>query len=324
MAVANASIRAVNGLTTRWAGVPDGGSVASRGPGGPPAAPRGTGTAPVHHGELLQGMFTGPGGVPVRGLVTLPCPLFTTRAVFTPSAVGGVSVSPPWKRKAARAAGLALGGLAAGGRLELTGEVPPGRGFGSSTSDVLAAVRAVRDALGAPLTAREAARLAVRAETASDALMFEDTTVLFAQREGTVLEDFGHRLPPLRVLGFGTRPGTLGVDTLALPPPDYDATELARFERLRARLREALRTGDAALVGAVATESALLNQRRLPVPALGTLLGVARSCGALGLQVAHSGDLAGLLLAPGTGTGPARTLLRRAGVAECWEFTAGG
>lgn len=103
----------------------------------------GTGTAPVHHGELLQGAFTGPSGAPVRALVTLPCPLHTTRATFTPVPGGEVTVSPPWKEKARRAAELALDGrhLRTGGHLDLVGDAPLGRGFGSSTSDVLAAVR---------------------------------------------------------------------------------------------------------------------------------------------------------------------------------------
>ncbi|MFF4656839.1 kinase [Streptomyces sp. NPDC001381] len=287
----------------------------------------GRGTAPAHHGELLQGAFTVPDrDTPVRALVTLPCPSYTTRAAFTPAPGGAVTVSPPWKTKARRAAELALGDRPAGGRLELSGEVPLGRGFGSSTSDVLAAVRAVRDAYDAPLTAREAARLAVRAETAADALMFEETTVLFAQREGRALEDFGRRLPPLRVLGFGTRPGGdgRGVDTLSLPPPRYDDTEIARFDHLRELLRCAVRTGDAALLGTVATRSALLNQRHLPVPALDRLLAVAHDCAALGVQVAHSGDIAGLLFTPAVPPPPeARRRLRHWGFEEQWEFTTG-
>jgi uncharacterized protein involved in propanediol utilization len=301
----------------------------------------GAGTAPVHHGELVQGAFTGPEGVPVRALVTLPCPLHTTRATFTAVPGGEVTVSPPWKEKARRAAEIALEDLhlGMGGHLELTGDAPLGRGFGSSTSDVLAAVRAVRDAFGAPLTARETARLAVRAETASDALMFEETAVLFAQREGTVIEDFGRRLPPLRVLGFGSRAtdttatGGHGVDTLALPAPRYDSEEIARFDRLRVLLRRSLHTQDAALLGRVATRSALLNQRHLPVPALGRLLTTARACGALGLQVAHSGDIAAFLFPPEPPEPPenltprtalARELLRGAGIEECWEYDIGG
>lgn len=182
----------------------------------------GAASAPVHHGEILQGVFTGREGL-VRGLVTLPSTLHTTRATFTCGA----------RRRGHRVAGLEGKGEACGrtrraggrveadagpvgGHLELTGDVPLCRGFGSSTSDVLSAIWAVKDAFADPLPPRAVARLAVRAETASDSLMFEDSTVLFAQREGTVIEDFGYRMPPLRVLGFGSRPSNRGkgVDTL--------------------------------------------------------------------------------------------------------------
>ncbi|MFJ5772738.1 kinase [Streptomyces sp. NPDC093094] len=291
----------------------------------------GTASAPVHHGEVLQGVFTHRGR-PTRALVTLPCALHTTRATFTPAPGGRLTVSPSWKSKALRAARLAADACArpgdppAGGRLELTGEVPPGRGFGSSTSDVLAAVGAVQAALGVTLTPGTVARMAVRAETASDSLMFRESSVLFAHREGEVVEDFGHPLPAVRVLGFGSRPGGRGIDTLALPPARYDSAERAAFARLRTLLREAVHTKDAALLGAVATASTDLNQRHLPIPCLDALHAVARETGALGIQSAHSGDIAGLLYdrdAPDTDTRTdlARTLLHRIGLHEHWLFT---
>ncbi|WP_432034158.1 hypothetical protein [Streptomyces antibioticus] len=93
---------------------------------------RGRGTAPVHHGELLQGAFEGPGGVPVRALVTLPCPPLTTRAVFTPArhgGAGGVTVRPAWRSKARRAAELTLDGTGLSGRLKVAGGMPLGRGI---------------------------------------------------------------------------------------------------------------------------------------------------------------------------------------------------
>ncbi|MFJ8080057.1 kinase [Streptomyces sp. NPDC096205] len=285
----------------------------------------GRGWAPVHHGEILQGVFPHEGRL-VRGLVTLPCTLHTTRATFTPATHEQLTVSPPWKTKALRAAHLTLKACTgpAGGHLELTGDVPPGRGFGSSTSDVLAATRAVQDALQGALTPETVARIAVQAESASDSLMFPDTAVLFAQREGEVLENFGHSLPPLQVLGFGSRPdlGGRGVDTLTLPPPDHTRAELEIFTELRSTLREAIDTKDPSLVGEVATASTLLNQRHLPVPDLDALLAVAEHTDALGLQVAHSGDVAGLLYDPGSEAyvQEARLLLRGLGLREQWVF----
>lgn len=299
------------------------------------SAPRvGHASAPAHHGELLQGVFTHAGRL-TRGLVTLPCPLHTTRATFTPAGrAATLTVTPAGKTKAVRAARLAVeactrrGDEPVGGHLSLTGNVPPRRGFGSSTSDVLAAVGAVQDALRVRLPPETIARIAVRAETASDSLMFQDSSVLFAQREGEVVEDFGHPLPALRVLGFGSRPEQAGrgVDTLSFPPARYDSAEIAAFAELRALLREAVHTKDVTLIGAVASASTDLNQRHLPIPRLAALRAIARETGALGLQTAHTGDIAGLLYDRDTPDTPARTaharhLLHGIGIHEQWLFT---
>src|SRR5262249_48106325 len=67
-----------------------------------------------HHGEILQGVFEDTDGRAHRGLVTLRCPLFASKATFVRDTrplrrVGaGVRVYPPTKWKAARAAELTL------------------------------------------------------------------------------------------------------------------------------------------------------------------------------------------------------------------------
>ncbi|MFJ2444345.1 kinase [Streptomyces sp. NPDC087658] len=288
----------------------------------------GEGRAPAHHGEILQGVFRD-GTRQRRGLVTLPCSLYTAQASFVPRQGEPVSVRPAWKEKARLAAELTLAAIEGpdaqvGGVLEIENNAPIRRGFGSSTSDVLATVRAVGDALDSPLLPATVARLAVRAEAASDSLMFEDTAVLFAQREGEMIEDFGVPLPPLLVLGFGTGPGNCGVDTLAMPPARYTRREAERFAELRGILREALALGDGALLGSVATASTRINQRHLPIPGLDQLLAVSQECGAVGLHAAHSGDIAGLLFAESPDTEPrmdyAETLLQQLNIHEQWRF----
>lgn len=295
----------------------------------------GVASAPVHHGEILQGVFPYQGRL-TRGLVTLPCGVHTTRASFVPERGEEFTVSPAWKTKALRAAQLATevcvasGEGPVGGHLELTGDVPLCRGFGSSTSDVLAAVWAVEDALVRPLPVEEIARIAVRAETASDSLMFEGSSVLFAQREGEVIEDFGYRMPVVRVLGFGSRPENegKGVDTVAFAPAEYDSAEIDLFAELRVMLREAIHGKDVALMGAVASASTDINQRHLPIPRLDGLRAVVRETGALGIQTAHSGDIAGLLYDRDDPDVEARTergkrLLHDIGIHEQWIFTTG-
>jgi uncharacterized protein involved in propanediol utilization len=169
----------------------------------------GSGAAPSHHGEILQGMFS-VGGRPRNGLVMLPCMLYMARAWFQPDISSLVTVTLDWK-KACRAAEVAIAALGhcpenfRGGHLEIMNSAPVGRGLGSSTSDVLAAIRAVGEAFAVEFTVDEIARIAVVAETASDSLMFENSAVLFAQRDSEIIEDFGERLPGMHVPGFTTR-----------------------------------------------------------------------------------------------------------------------
>ncbi|WP_107049402.1 GHMP kinase, partial [Streptomyces sp. NRRL F-5727] len=298
----------------------------------------GTGHAPSHHGELLQGVFADADGRPRAGLVTLPMTTPGTRADFTPhpgTPPDAVTVVPTDRTKAARAARLAVAACAArtgrpahGGALRLTGAVPLGLGMGSSTSDVLATVRAVADAYGLRLDPGTTARLAVRAERASDPLMLDARPVLFAQREGRVLEVLGPALPPLLVVGC-LLGGGAPVDTLALPAPAADDADLRAYAHLRDRLRRALADGDTALLGRVATASARRAQRVLGHPEFDALVALARRTGAVGVQISHSGSVAGVLHDPDTPGAAARAdATRRAldahRIPYTRTFTAGG
>jgi uncharacterized protein involved in propanediol utilization len=287
----------------------------------------GHGEVHAHHGEILQGVFYSSEGVLEQGLVTLPCPLYHTRARFRPLRSGPLTVQPgerPRARTAARLALDALGKIGWGGPVCIESDVPPAWGCGSSTSDVLSTVRAVADAFGTTLEPYWLARLAVAAETASDSVMFEpDRAVLFAQRRGSLLQDLGGPLPRARVLGFNTDPG--GLETLKLPLCPYSAWEAEAFQGLLGLLRHAVEHGDPQLLGRVATASTIINQRHRPKPLIPELLRIQKAAGAVGTQVAHSGTVAGFLFEPGPGAEDrmehARALLRRAGVKRTWEFS---
>ncbi|MFD7031365.1 GHMP kinase [Streptomyces sp. NPDC059917] len=278
-----------------------------------PAAPgggdphTGAGYAPCHHGEILQGVFLDGSGRRCAGLVTLPMAGPGSHATFVRrpgTEPGALTVVPADRTKAAGAAGLAVAECArrsgrppCGGELRLAGDVPVGLGMGSSTSDVIAAVRAVADAYGLRLPPETVARLAVRAELACDPLMLDERPVLFAQREGRVLEVLGPRLPPLVVVGCALGGGA-PVDTLALPVPEPGDDDVRAWERLRGLLRRAVATGDVRLLGQVATASARRGQQVLGHPEFDALCAVARRVGAAGVQIAHSGSVAGVLFDP--------------------------
>src|SRR3954471_6923601 len=73
----------------------------------------GYGHSTAHHGEILQGVFEGPDGVLCRGLVTLPCQMLRSFAVFT-AEPGPLSIEPAWRVKAQKAARLTLERLGMG------------------------------------------------------------------------------------------------------------------------------------------------------------------------------------------------------------------
>ncbi|WP_320783546.1 GHMP kinase [Streptomyces sp. CRN 30] len=280
----------------------------------PQAAARatvGTGHAACHHGEILQGVFLDERRRSVHALVTLPMngPGSTARFARRPgSPPDEVTVVPDGRTKARAAAVLAVRECAAlrdtdpcGGELTLTGDLPVGLGMGSSTSDVIATVRAVADSWGLRLPPETIARIAVRAEGASDPLMHGSGPLLFAQREGRVLEVLGSALPPAVVVGC-LLAGGAPVDTLSLPdlPTPHHDDDLAAYAHLRRMLCRAVADADTALLGRVSTASARLRQRVLRHKEFPTLTGIADRTGAVGVQVAHSGNVAGILFDPRT------------------------
>ena len=261
----------------------------------------GHGACHGHHGEILQGALARMDGSALPVLVTLPCRRYRAAATFQPRAEAPLCVVPRDREKARRAARLTLAGLGVpgcGGTLTLSGNIPARQGLGSSTADVVAAIRAVADALRRPFNPTRVACLAVAAETAADPLMFGPSALLFAQREGAIVERFAQPLPPLEILGIHDPANGPGEDTLAGAPRCYDEAEMLEFAALRACLGTAIARGDAAGVGAVATRSARLNQRFLRKPNLDRLEAMGRRHGALGIQIAHSGTAMGLIFHP--------------------------
>lgn len=295
----------------------------------------GTGRAPGHHGEILQGLFRDMDGRAVPGLVTVPLMCSGARAVFepVPASTPGEAVRV-WPRGRVRAAAAAeslllhlhrVHGLPClSGRLTIDARLPIGAGLGSSSADVHATLRAVLDAVHASAQDATLCRLAVSVEGASDPLAYMPRVVLFAQRLGHVIESLGPRLPALRVLSC--RVAGEPVDTLRCAIPRDE--DLPVYEELRARLRQAVERQDARGIGEVATMSAELNQVRLPRAQLPVLRAVAEAHGAVGVQVAHSGCVAGVMFDATDGDVTARVSsaardLRRRGVELRGSFDVG-
>lgn len=300
----------------------------------PPAASdlAASSTVHGHTGEYFQGVYEAPDGTITRCLVTQRSSIFTAHATVHRTSTQGISLGSlsAGRIKARRAAELTFQKLtiakSLGLRLNLSNNIPTGLGAGSSSSDCLAASRAVQAFFGVRLSPEAEYRLVVQAEHASDPLPF-DRCVLSAHREGKVLEDLGSE-PRFLALTFDSDPTGRGVNTDRLPRPRYERDEIEMFRVLIARLGCAVKSGDIAAIAHVGTLSAKMNQRYLPNQAYWYLAESYRRLGALGFTVAHSGTAASFLFDPSfhvIDLGRAQIELRRLGYHRAWiQYTTMG
>ena len=164
----------------------------------------------------------------------------------------------------------------------------------SSTADVSASIAATAAALdgSAAITPSEIARLALLVEP-SDGIMLPGIS-LIDHRRGTDARTLGPA-PPMRavVMDFGGN-----VDTLEFNNVDREDT-LRRlqpeFEEALAIIVRGIEDGRAEDVATGATLSSFANQHVLFKPQLDDVMNLANQVGALGINVAHSGTVIGML-----------------------------
>ena len=170
--------------------------------------------------------------------------------------------------------------------MQLTSELPRGKGMASSSADIAAVLAAGSLALGQPLAPEAILHLAVQVEP-TDAVFLPGIVCLnqVTGRVQRVYSNLSH--PYLTIFDTG---GT--VDTADCHACAAKAEESG--SRPWTDLLEALAEGERRMAEA-ATQSALWNQARLPKHCLEALLQQARDIGALGLVAAHSGTVIGVI-----------------------------
>ncbi|UZJ38337.1 hypothetical protein [Prosthecochloris sp. SCSIO W1103] len=261
----------------------------------------GVGICASHHGELLQGTIDYRDKGLRRVLVTNPRPDLVSTACFCLDPdCPEITVTPDSATKAKKSARHTLDWLGlhgCGGKLSLINNIPAKKGNGASSADVVSTIRAIADACDREIVPADQAKIAVTSENASDPIMF-DHMVLFAQREGEVIEHFVGPLPPMAVLAFDTDPNGTGLDTLSLPLAHYDNEEIQTCSMLVMAVRRAILTQDIDLLGSAATVSARINQRFVSTQHFETIDKLRKQSGAVGLQISHSGTVAGLIWNP--------------------------
>jgi uncharacterized protein involved in propanediol utilization len=264
-------------------------------------------------GELLQGALDGPDA---DFLVTLPIARWSTARITLAPGMPGLRSEPAGKHKALRLAGAVLDryGIGHGGTLTLTANLPEGKGMASSSADLVATVRAIADALGIALTARQIEAY-LRDIEPTDGLMYREV-VAFYHRKVELCRVLGP-VPPLTVIGVDEGGQ---VDTVAYNASRAGFTTAQRREyaRLLDLMGGALAEGDLATVGRVSTASAVLNQERCPKRLLEPMLDIGRADGALGVAVAHSGTMIGIVV---SGTDPRHEGKVADALAACGELS---
>ena len=180
-----------------------------------------------------------------------------------------------------------------GAEITIESDLPVGKGFASSSADLVATSRAMASALRRDL-GEEQLLSRLRDIEPTDGVMYP-AFVAFFHRRVALLRSLG--LPP-RPMGVLCVDQGGEIDTIEFNkrPRDFPDFERLLYERLLLQAEAAFHDHDLASLGDVATQSALLHQRRLPKPHLTTFLRLRDEVSALGVAITHSGPCLGLLL----------------------------
>jgi L-threonine kinase len=249
--------------------------------------------APAACGELVQGTLDG------RSFhISCPIDLYSqVKVLLTGDSPEGsekiVGASEKWKTKEAIRKTLEFFGKEnLRVHFEIHSQIPLGKGMASSTADIGAACLATASALGGKIGPQEIARIALSIEP-TDGTLFEGVAI-FDHKNGMLSKILG-KAPDMEILVVD-----LGgeVDTLEFNKRDFSRINQARKREIKEALRlveEGIRDVNPALIARGATMSAFGNQKILPKPELEKVWFLARAAGAVGINVAHSGTVIGIL-----------------------------
>lgn len=266
----------------------------------PDAGPR-IGSATVHgtFGELLQGYRQRSPGDFEHFLFTLPVvELSATSTVTLAPEGGGHHVHPPDRTRALTAAVELERALGAGGDdrigVSIDSNIPLGKGCASSTAEIMATVWALLEAAhpSLPHPVVRALGSLIGKDIEWGDYVLSSSIALCLQRTHTLVRAYPTSMR-WRIVGVDEGGA---VDTAAFHRAQRESRRQAQhYEALCEQLDAALRRSDFTTAGRIATESALLNQRTLPKRHFPLMRQTAEATGALGIAVAHTGTVIGLI-----------------------------
>ena len=240
--------------------------------------------APGSCGELAQGTIDGK-----NFLITCPIDVYSEVTV-------GKDEHTPLGSKVLSAIDKTIEYLQLKGRsfpVNVKSDLPIGKGMASSSADISATCQSIAISAGTLLSPDEIADLALSIEPTDG--IFYPGIVLFDHINGCLRQYLGDAVPMyIAIFDVGGE-----VDTLHFNQR-HDLKKLNKanerqVERAVKLISEGLATGDITLIGKGATISARANQQILYKPHLEKMIAIGHAWGAVGVNIAHSGTVVGVL-----------------------------
>ncbi|MGG4266728.1 kinase [Peribacillus simplex] len=251
----------------------------------------GHGSAFGTFGELLQGVLIDKNR---DFLVTLPISIYSHATYICEPRANTVTVFPSCKQKSKKLVTNILKhyGLPTGGHLEIQSNLPVGKGFASSSADLVAVVRAIADCFQVNIPVKKIQYFLAEIEP-TDGVMYAGV-VSFYHRDAELC-DFIGQLPKLSIVSIDE--GGM-VDTVEFNkiPKNFSDEEKIQYNILLKELTKAIRAGDVNTIGKISTCSAIMHQRLRPKKTLEQLMAICEEIKGLGVVIAHSGTCLGILL----------------------------
>lgn len=250
-------------------------------------------------GEILQGYTLGAHGYE-HFLFTAPVEELRSEARLRRDNIPGtaaLTITPADRTKALTAYEIMsaeLGQNTTGRAIEIDSNIPVAKGYASSTADILAAaLLCVQDRYpGTPEPVAHALALSVARQLEYGDYLLHPGIAACAQRSQRLIAKYH---TDLRWTIVGVDEGGYVCTEEFHQERAEDPGKARLYAQLFGELDAALLAGDGPAAARIATRSSELHNDRLPKKSLGDLRAVGDDLGALGVCVAHSGTLAGLI-----------------------------
>lgn len=232
-------------------------------------------------GELVQGIDE------VPFLITCPIDLYSK------AEISETLHRNEYKIAKARRLTLEYLGMDKWLNMKVTSQLLKGKGMASSTADVISAICLTAWECNRSLTDEEIGKIAIKVEPTDG--VFVDGIVKYAYRNGVILQKLGTP-PPMKILIFdeGGYVNTIKFNQNPKLLAHYTRNKKPIMDAAK-YVTEGLKEGDVEKIGKGAVLSSIINQCILRKKNLEDVLFISERCGAIGVNVAHSGTIMGVM-----------------------------